>query len=129
MKREHKIHVERDGRWWIVHIPEYDGLTQARRLSEAELMAREWIAVTTDKPIKDITACVDRITVPGLGEIGGRAQEIVDERVAAAQASEVARQHAADYVRALSDAGIPVRDAATLLAMSPQRISQIARSL
>lgn len=129
MKREHKIHIERDGRWWMVHIPELNGLTQARRLSEAETMAREWIAVSTGTPIKDITVRVDRITVSGLGEIAARAQEIVDERDAAVQASQVAQQHAADYARALSDAGIPVRDAATLLALSPQRISQIARAV
>lgn len=46
--------VTRDGRWWMVHIPELDGLTQARFPGEVELMAREWIAVTTDIPIDQV---------------------------------------------------------------------------
>lgn len=38
--REYKIEVERDGRWWMIHVPEIDQLTQARRIGEIEDMAR-----------------------------------------------------------------------------------------
>ena len=27
---EYKIEVTRDGRWWMIHIPDVGGLTQAR---------------------------------------------------------------------------------------------------
>ena len=40
------IAVTRDGGWWMVHIPELGGLTQARYPREVELMAREYIAVS-----------------------------------------------------------------------------------
>ena len=33
--------VTREGKWWMVRVGGINGLTQARRLSEAELMARE----------------------------------------------------------------------------------------
>jgi hypothetical protein len=46
--------VTRDGRWWMVHIPKLKGLTQARNSGEVPLMAREWVAVTTDRPIEEI---------------------------------------------------------------------------
>jgi hypothetical protein len=46
--------VQRDGRWWMVHIPELDGVTQARFPGEVELMAREWIAVSQGIPFSDI---------------------------------------------------------------------------
>jgi hypothetical protein len=61
--REFQVELERDGRWWMVHVPELDGLTQAHRLRAAELMAREWIAVSTRTPIADIAVRVARLTI------------------------------------------------------------------
>ena len=49
------IHVTRDGGWWMVHIPALDGLTQARFPGEIEDMARDYIAVSTDIPIEQVT--------------------------------------------------------------------------
>jgi hypothetical protein len=46
--------VERDGRFWIITIPALDGVTQARFPGEIELMAREYIAVSTGTPIAEI---------------------------------------------------------------------------
>ncbi|MFE7800746.1 hypothetical protein [Nocardia sp. NPDC057440] len=37
--------VERDGRFWLVHVPEIDQWTQARDLREVAPMARDLIAV------------------------------------------------------------------------------------
>lgn len=42
------------GRWWPIHIPALDGLTQARFPGEIEEMARDYIAVITDTPIDEI---------------------------------------------------------------------------
>ncbi len=60
----YKATVTREGKWWMVHIPELGGLTQARRLGEDELMAREWVAVTLDVPLEDVTVTV---TVEAVG--------------------------------------------------------------
>jgi hypothetical protein len=51
---EFKIEVTRDGRWWMVHLPEIDGFTQVRRLYEVETMAREYIALDRNVPFDDI---------------------------------------------------------------------------
>jgi hypothetical protein len=48
------IEVTRDGRFWMIHIPAIDGLTQARFPGEIEDMAREYIAVDTETPIEDV---------------------------------------------------------------------------
>jgi hypothetical protein len=48
------IEVTRDGRWWMIHIPALDGLTQARFPTEIDDMARDYIAVTLDIPIADV---------------------------------------------------------------------------
>ena len=34
---EYKIEVERDGRWWMISVPEIEQLTQARRIDEIEV--------------------------------------------------------------------------------------------
>jgi len=126
MKHEYKIEIERDGRWWMVHIPELDGLTQARRLPEAELMGREWIAVTTGTPLDDISVHVTSINVPGLGDVQETALDLIDMRERAASATRKALDLTEALVNDLVTAGIPVRAAGELLELSPQRISQLA---
>jgi DNA-binding sugar fermentation-stimulating protein len=48
------IDVTREGGWWMVHIPELGGLTQARYPGEVELTARAYIAVSTGTPIDQV---------------------------------------------------------------------------
>jgi hypothetical protein len=124
----YKVEVSRDGRWWMINVPEIDQLTQARRINEIEDMAPSLIAITTDTPLTDITVQITSINVPEFGDIAGRAREIEAARRTAVQANEAAQRAAADYVQALAKAGVPVGDAAALLHVSPQRISQLAKA-
>jgi predicted RNase H-like HicB family nuclease len=48
--RTFDIQVTRDGRWWMIHVPEIDGVTQAEDFEEVEEMAHSYIAVATDVP-------------------------------------------------------------------------------
>jgi hypothetical protein len=122
---EYDVEVTRDGRWWMIHVPEIGQLTQARRIGEIVPMAESLIAISTDRPLTAIKAQVASIDVPGLGDIAARAAAIEAARNAAAQAAETAQHDAADYARALAKAGVPVRDTAELLHVSPQRVSQL----
>ena len=134
---EFKIEVIREGRWWMIHIPEIEGLTQARRLSEAETMAREYIALAKGIPVDNIsieTASV-RMEQPAFRELLDAARQIRSERDHArgerARAQELestATSHAREYARLLTAYGVPVRDVATLLDISPQRVSQLTNS-
>jgi hypothetical protein len=127
---EFKIEVVRDGRWWMVHIPEIDGLTQARRLSEAETMAREYIALDQNLPYDDIkveTASV-RTGDPEIREILEMAREIRSKRAHAQQLEQEALSDAQQFAHWLTTYGVPVRDIAELLDISPQRVSQLANS-
>ena len=56
-------HVTRDRGWWMVHIPELGGLTQARYPREVELMARGYIAVSTGMPIDQVAINWRRCTL------------------------------------------------------------------
>lgn len=126
--RQYKVEVTRDGRWWMIHVPEIDQLTQARRIGEIVPMAESLIAVSTGQQLIDITVQISSIDVPGLGDVAARAAAIEAARNAAAHAAEAVQHDAAEYARALAKAGVPVRDTADLLHVSPQRVSQLAKA-
>lgn len=127
---EYKIEVTRDGRWWMIHIPDIDGTTQARRLSEAETMAREYISLVKNIPVDDIsieTASV-RMEQPEFSELLDRARRIRNARAHAQALDSEATKNAREYAQWLTAYGLPVRDVATLLDISPQRVSQLTNS-
>lgn len=123
---EYDVEVIRDGRWWMIHVPEIDQVTQARRIDDIVTMAESLIAISTDQQLTDITVHITSIDVPGLGDIAGRAASIGAARTAAAHATQAVQHDAAEYARKLVEAGVPVRDTADLLHVSPQRVSQLA---
>lgn len=130
MKREFKIEITRDGRWWMVDIPEIDGLSQARRLAEAETMAREYIALDQNIPYDDInveTASI-RMEQPEFRELLDEARSIRSRRAHAQKLKQEAIDDAQQFAHWLTTYGIPVRDIAELLDVSPQRVSQLANS-
>jgi hypothetical protein len=122
--REYKVEVERDGRWWMIHVPEIDQITQARRINEIEDMARSLIAFSTDQPISDITVHVANICVDGVDVLEGAAQ-VTRLRNRAVKVEQDAVAAASDFAVRLTKADVPVRDIATLIHVSPQRVSQL----
>lgn len=48
--RVYEATAERDGKFWLVRIPELEGLTQGRTLAEVPVMAKDYIALVTDQP-------------------------------------------------------------------------------
>lgn len=46
--KSYAVEAVREGKFWMVSIPELDGLTQARTFSEIPTMAKEWIELTTE---------------------------------------------------------------------------------
>ena len=119
------VHVRRDGNWWMVEIPEITGLTQARRIGEIEEMARSLIAVSTHSRAEDVGIRITGIQVDTLGDIAESAREVTELRERAREVESQASQAIRSLIRNLSDHGIPVRDTATLLQVSPQRVSQL----
>jgi hypothetical protein len=125
-----KIEVTRDGKWWMIHIPEIDGLTQARRLAEAETMAREYIALDQNIPYDDIkieTASV-RMEQPEFRELLELARSIRNRRAHVQQLEQDVLRDSIEFAHMLTTYGVPVRDIAELLDVSPQRVSQLANT-
>jgi hypothetical protein len=124
--RTYTVTVTREGRWWMVHIPELDGLTQARRLAEAELMSREWIAVTLGVPLNDVSV---EVTVERVGrvDVAKRLAAIRRERERATELEREAIQHTAALAKELAAEDVPVRDIGAALGVSFQRAHQLVK--
>jgi hypothetical protein len=125
--KTYEVTVRRDGRWWMVAIPEVDGLTQARRLDEVELMAREYIALATDVPLSQVAVEVTGIDADGRDLLetktlvdGLRRRAMDLEALVAALSRDVAAQ--------LTTANVPVRDVSSVLGVSHQRVSQLVQA-
>lgn len=127
MKHEYKIKVTRDGRWWMIHVPEIDELTQARRLNEVKQNARELIAVSTGTPIKDVAVHIASITVNGV-DILSDAAHVKELRHHGHYVEYKALEAAGAYAGQLTVQQVPVRDIAELLGISPQRVSQLTNN-
>lgn len=124
--KNYRVEVTREGKWWMVAIPEIDGLTQARRLEEVELMAREFIAVDTGVKLDDVTVGV-HIKVDDI-DAGVRADRIREERRQAAELESRALAESKELAHDLAARNVPVRDIGEILGVSFQRASQLVNS-
>lgn len=117
--------VIRDGKWWMVSIPAIDGLTQARRLSEATEMAREYIAASQDIALERVSVTLHFGPIGGLHNIEDRVATIVDERNRAAELERAASTQSTELARDLAAVNVPVRDIGAILGISHQRAHQL----
>ncbi len=126
MTATYEVDVERDGKWWMINVPEIDGLTQARRLSEVEDMARSLISVSTDTPLTDIDVKIESIHVsPHLADVVELTRDIKAKRNVIRELEATVHRDSREFAYFLEAEGIPVRDIAELLGVSPQRVSQL----
>ena len=119
--------VTREDRWWMIDIPELDGLTQARRLDEVEQMAREYVAVTTDVPLSQVAVEISGIEVDGQDLL--EAKTLVDGlRSRANDLEALIADLTREVASALTEAKVPVRDVSSVLGVSHQRVSQLVQA-
>lgn len=123
--RSYTATVRREGKWWMVHVPEIDGITQARRLSEAEPMARELIAATLDLSLDRVAVDVTLEPMHGLEDLPARMANIASNRRKALELERQATHEAAELAKALVDLDIPLRDVGTVMGVSHQRAHQL----
>jgi len=119
------VSVTREGRWWIVRVPEIDQVTQARRLSEVTKAARELIAVTLDVPMSTVSVLVRVERVGDIEDVTGRAEAIRKEHARADELARRAHDESRELARQLAGAHVPMRDIGELLGVSHQRVHQL----
>lgn len=117
--------VTRDGRFWLIGVPEIDRHTQARNLAEIEPMARDLIAIMEEIEPDSFELDVT-ITMPSA--IAAHLARAAELRVAEAAARVEAAAEVRTAAVALKDAGIPLRDLGKLLGVSYQRAHQLVSS-
>jgi hypothetical protein len=109
---------ERAGRWWTVRVPQIEGLTaQVRSLDQAGIVTRQLIART-------LGVSAEAIRVDVLPDAPAPVAHALEMRHAAQQAVEAAIQATRDALETLAREGVALRDAATMLGLSPAEIEQ-----
>ena len=126
LRPTHRAVAERDGAWWAIRVPELRGVySQARRLADVEAMARDAIALVLDVAPNSFDVSVEPV-------LGSDAAELVGQALAGRLEAERAARRASEQLRAaidrLASSGLTVRDIATLLGLSHQRIAQVSGS-
>lgn len=118
--------ITREGKWWMVAVPQIDGLTQARRLSEAADMARELVAVELEVPISSVEIELNLQSVGAVKDINKTIRRVEADRQ---KANELEREASALMVKLAKDLAkenVPLRDVGTVLGVTYQRAHQLA---
>lgn len=120
--KTYQVEVDRDGRFWHIHVPEVERSTQARTVREIEPMARNLIAIMEDTDPDSFELDV-HLSLPEDVRLELDKAASLRETAAGAQ-SEAARlsRHAA---RRLHELGLPMRDIGKVLGISGQRVQQL----
>jgi predicted RNase H-like HicB family nuclease len=125
-RKTYTVTATRSDQWWALECPEVRGFaSQARRLDQAEAMAREAIGLLLDVPEDSFDVTV--ITDLGEDELTDQVAEVRELRVQADQFQKLARLATAETVASVLARRIPMRDASAMLGVSHQRIQQLAR--
>jgi len=114
------VTIEREGAFWLVYIDGTDGLTQARRYSEVELMAREYICLAEDVPIEEVA--IGTVTVKGASD---KLAQAAAERRQAHDLETSANKTIRDVAHTLRSESVPLVDIGAILGVSHQRAHQL----
>jgi hypothetical protein len=115
----------RVGDWWAIEVPQLRGVhSQARRLDQVEAMAREAIALLRGVSTDGFDLRVEPHLDPDAEATVAAATAASQKARGAAQDASLLQREAARTL--LGTYRLTVRDAGTLLRLSPQRVSQLA---
>lgn len=114
--------ARREGKWWVVEIPELGQTTQARSISEIQGMATDLAAIIVDVDPVEVEIEVS-IRTPELLE--GTWQEAREKTRRAQELTLEAAAASRIVVRSLRSSGYTLKDIGAVLGLSHQRVSQL----
>lgn len=116
--------AERDGRYWMVTVPELDRVTQARNLAEVDEMARDLISLMEDVP-------ADSFEIKPVIKLPGQVQKHVNRARELRQKELQIRAESASEIRiaarTMAETGMQLKDIGKSLGVSYQRASQLLK--
>lgn len=115
--------VTRSDGWWAVSVPDVPGLfTQARRLDQVESLVRE-ASELLGSPVERVNI------VPELdSDLDAMLRELESARADAAEQQRRSSELTRRAVRTLRERGFTVRDVASLVGLSQQRVSVLCHA-
>jgi hypothetical protein len=121
--KTYRATASREGKWWIIQVDGI-GATQGRTTTEAQRMANDLVAIMEQVPIEDVHVEIEFVIPGKLGEEIKRARQQTRK-------AEQAQRDAAEKVRLavghILSNGMSKQDAARILGVSAQRISQLSK--
>lgn len=121
-RKSYGVTAERDDRFWLLRVRDLGLVTQARRLDQAEHMARDLIATALEVPADSFDVWI----LPTFeGEIGKRVHDALSARMTAARSQVDAARKTRAVARELAEQRLTTRDIAQVLGVSHQRVAQV----
>ena len=128
MGKVYSVSVTRDGKWWMIAVPELDALTQARRIDDVPTMAKELIALETGVALAEVDIDQSIQLEPGGEDLAVRVADIKAQRARVTEEEVRVKAAAQEFAKKLASAQVPVRDIGSLLGVTFQRASQLVNS-
>lgn len=134
MKPTYQVRVWQEDSWWLARVmtasdgadaSPLNALTQARNLARIESMGRDLIATILDTDEDTFDVQYEYLLPGDSGELVCQAK---GARAWLEAAQDLWQERSAAAARALADEGYSLREAATLLGLSHQRVDQILGS-
>jgi len=117
--------VTRDGKFWLIRIPEIGRSTQALRYRDVAIMAGELVEIMTGLGGADYDLQLN-VRLPSLVRDHLARAEVLRAEAGRKQAEAAAESRAA--VRELIAQGVSQREAGEVLGLSFQRVNQLVRN-
>lgn len=123
MTKTYIVTAKRWRRGWELHIDGV-GVTQVKRLNDAEAMVRDFIALDLEVAPESFDVEITPSVSPDVDR-AIKAAKVATEQ--AEQAQESAAASTREVAGSLKEEGLSGREIAALLKVSPQRVSQILK--
>ena len=114
----------RQGKWWMVSIPEIEGLTQCKTIEKIPEQAADLASVILNVPTEHVALHVS-YTLPKDAKAASESWHQAQAQLVTAKANVDARL--ADLARTLKGQGYTLKDIGALTGYTFQRIAQILK--